>query len=342
MATQDKALGDRLYEEQLAYARDEQKRRSASTILIRGKEVAAREKGRFANYIVDPRLGFNNRTHRFWTNTIPAGGEEGQVWKWLGHRHTIEAVIFWLNGHGHSIIDGIQYDWKAGDLISVPMFAWHRHVNTSDEPVSYVASTTGPLSMGIGLAVYEDENYPEYWVFAQEGEEATRTLVPGGRPEVPNADFSSAAAQVYLRQLNFAAEEEERRRASKVLVRGDELTFQPTPMGRVAYAIDPSSGFHVKAMGSVVAEITPGKHSGAHRHLYDEIDYVVAGEGRVVVEDQTFDIEQGDTIAVPVFAWHQYFATGSKPLRILAHHTRPAMEALGLTLTQHGEISNDL
>jgi len=59
------------------------------------------------------------------------------------------------------------------------MFAWHRHVVTSSEQMVYVAATTGPLSMYLGLAVYEDERFPEHWIFADKGEESLKTLIPG-------------------------------------------------------------------------------------------------------------------------------------------------------------------
>jgi mannose-6-phosphate isomerase-like protein (cupin superfamily) len=111
-------------------------------------------------------------------------------------------------------------------------------------------------------------------------------------------------------------------------------------MGNVAYVVDSRIGFYVKALSTVVAEIPAGRRSGAHRHLYDEIDYVLEGKGKCVVDDQQFDIKKGDTLAVPVFAWHQYFNTGETPLRILAHSTRPAMENLGLVLTHQGELAD--
>ncbi len=131
-------------------------------------------------YVVDARLGSNNHTHRLWYDVIPPHTEEGQEWRTLGHRHTVEAIIYFLKGRGHSIIDGVRYDWGPGDLLSVPMFSWHRHINDGDEPVLRIASTTGPLSLALGQAVYEDERYPEFWVYAQEGEDARKTLIPGG------------------------------------------------------------------------------------------------------------------------------------------------------------------
>jgi gentisate 1,2-dioxygenase len=330
---------NRLGVEQIRFGSEEQQRRKNGPILVRGEDVAREHERVDSVYIVDPRLGFNNKTHRFWINHLPPGGEEGQAWKTLGHRHTVEAVIHWLAGEGYSIIDGQRYDWQAGDFICVPMFAWHRHVNTTGERLPYAASTTGPLSMGIGQAVYEDERYPEYWVYAQQGEDAQRTLIPGGSEAdgLASSPGASAAAGLYAQQLAFAAEEEGRRRSGRVLVRAGDLEFGVTPMGRLAYVVDARVGFHVKALSTVVASVAPGEHSGAHRHLYDEIDYVLAGEGACTIDDLTFEVRKGDTLAIPVFSWHQYHNTGSAELRVLAHSTRPALENLGLMLTQQGE-----
>ena len=80
---------------------------------------------------------------------------------------------------GHSIIDGVRHDWAPGDFISVPMFSWHRHLNTGNEDFIYLAATTGPLSLSLGLAVYEDERYPDYWVFGNKSESAMKSMIPG-------------------------------------------------------------------------------------------------------------------------------------------------------------------
>jgi gentisate 1,2-dioxygenase len=180
-------------------------------------------------------------------------------------------------------------------------------------------------------------------VYAQQGEDALRTLIPGGAEGgvalTGEQATGSRAARLYAEQVAYAAEEEQRRRAGRAHVKGSELEFESTAMGHLAYVVDPRIGFHVKALSTVVAEVPPGKRSGAHRHLYDEIDYVMAGRGRAIVNDQTYEIKQGDALAIPVFGWHQYFNDGDEPLRILAHSTRPAMENLGLVLTQQGEVA---
>jgi gentisate 1,2-dioxygenase len=340
-ATQRDAKSPDMYMELVRFGQEENVRRKESPVLVtREFYEEALPTSESTIFMIDPRLGFNNRTHRFWINRLPPGGEEGQAWKTLGHRHTVEAVIYWLEGHGYSIIDGVRHDWKAGDIICVPMFAWHRHVNQSEGSAYYVASTTGPLSMGIGQAVYEDERYPQYFMFAQQGEEAMKAMTPGGATgpdSLKKTALSSEAQRCYAEQVSFAFHEEERRKQSKVIFRGEDVKLESTVMGNMAYVVDARLGFHVKALCTLIAEVPPGRHSGAHRHLYDEINFVLEGEGKVVIDDETYLVRKGDALCIPVFAWHQYFSTGDKPLRLLVHSTRPAMENLGLVLTQHGE-----
>ena len=322
--------------------KQEQERRKNSPVLVKWPDIQKQLAERKHVYVIDPRLGFNNRTHRLWYDRIPPESEDGREWMSLGHRHTVEAVIYFLKGHGHSIIDGVRYDWEAGDLLSVPMFSWHRHINDGKEEVLRIASTTNPLSISLGQALYEDERHPEFWVFAQEGEDAQKTLIPGGARDATAVDGSkdTGAAKLYAEQVAFAMKEEQLRRESKVLVKKKDIKLERTAMGNLAYVVDPRIGFHSKALAVVLAEIPTGKRSGAHRHLYDEIDLVEKGQGRIVVDDKEYEFNTGDVLSIPVFAWHQYFNTGNEPLRILGISTRPALENLGLVLTHQGELAD--
>jgi gentisate 1,2-dioxygenase len=322
--------------------KQEQERRKNSPVLVKWPDIQKQLAERKHVYVIDPRLGFNNRTHRLWYDRIPPESEDGREWMDLGHRHTVEAIIYFLKGHGHSIIDGVRYDWEAGDLLSVPMFSWHRHINDGKEEVLRIASTTNPLSISLGQAVYEDERHPEFWVFAQEGQDAQKTLIPGGSGNASAVDgpTDSHAAKLYAEQVAFAMKEEKLRRESKVLVKKNDIKLERTAMGNMAYVVDSRIGFHSKALAVVVAEIPVGKRSGAHRHLYDEIDLVEKGQGRIVVDDKEYEFNTGDVLSIPVFAWHQYFNTGNEPLRIVGISTRPALENLGLVLTHQGELAD--
>ncbi len=71
------------------------------------------------------------------------------------HRHLAEEIIYIVSGKGHTLMwnkeGGKQerYEWKAGDLMSPSMNAWHQHFNTSDTPVRYVSFTTAPVALNL-------------------------------------------------------------------------------------------------------------------------------------------------------------------------------------------------
>lgn len=334
----------------VTFAREELERRRKSPVHVSGDRVRAQNEeqgGRGIVHLIDPKLGFNVRAVRLWINFQGLGDEAWPGWNLLGHRHLIDAVIHILQGRGYSIIDGIRYEWQAGDFLCVPTFAWHRHVNTGDEPVVYIAGTTTPFSMALGVSIHEDERYPEHWIFAQQGEEARQTLIPGaaeGGDAVPGSQSVASfrgdlglAGHLYEEEVYFAVAEEGRRRAARVLVRGSEIQFGRTRMGRVAYVVDPRIGFNVRVMSTLMAEVPPGHRSGAHRHLYEEVNYILAGEGYSIIDDRRYDWKGGDALCIPVFAWHQHFNTGPIAARFLVHTSRPAMQNLGLLVTQQGE-----
>ena len=340
---------DESYMELVRAGQKELKIRQDSPVYVGSEKIEKEFTGRNTVLLIDSRIGFNNRILRFWINGFPPG-EENNQWATIGHRHTVEAVIYVLQGYGYSIIDGIRYDWKAGDFICVPVFAWHRHVNLSDDNMVYVAATTGPFSMGLGVGIYEDERFPEYWLFAQQETERKGTLIPGdmeipetrrGIPEgMELAHYAnSTAAKLYFEQLKFAELEESNRRKGKVLIKAEELKFERSPMGWVAPVVDPQLGFHVKVMATLLAQIERGKRSGAHRHVYEEINHIVSGEGYTIIEDKQYHWKKGDSLSIPILAWHQHFNTGAETARILVHTSKPVMENIGLAITQQGEVA---
>jgi quercetin dioxygenase-like cupin family protein len=56
------------------------------------------------------------------------------------HRHTYETIIYVLEGEGYTMIEDQRIDWKPGDALYIPVWAWHYHRNTSSTvPCRYVA-----------------------------------------------------------------------------------------------------------------------------------------------------------------------------------------------------------
>lgn len=72
------------------------------------------------------------------------------------HTHT-EAVLYVLEGVGYSLIDGVRYDWQAGDAVQVPpKMTRHEHFNPSD-------GITRTLRIEYGIRYFYEQLWPGYF-----------------------------------------------------------------------------------------------------------------------------------------------------------------------------------
>jgi (S)-ureidoglycine aminohydrolase len=65
-----------------------------------------------------------------------------------------------------------------------------------------------------------------------------------------------------------------------------------------------------------IGTIPPGR-SPNHSHVYDEVIYVLEGNGSVHVEGRTFPIEAGSCLHLPPLLEHALENEGSSPMRVL-------------------------
>jgi len=70
------------------------------------------------------------------------------------HRHQGGLAIFVLDGTGYTLVDGKRHDWKAGDLILLPIRPGgveHQHFNSgSERALLLCASPSTYLNLGVG------------------------------------------------------------------------------------------------------------------------------------------------------------------------------------------------
>jgi quercetin dioxygenase-like cupin family protein len=73
------------------------------------------------------------------------------------HRHTYETIIYVLEGEGTTVIEGRVIEWRAGDAIYIPVWAWHQHTNASTtKSCRYVACENAPMLQNLGVAIREE------------------------------------------------------------------------------------------------------------------------------------------------------------------------------------------
>lgn len=74
------------------------------------------------------------------------------------HRHTYETVLYVLEGIGYTEIEEEKVEWKAGDAVYIPSWAWHRHQNLSNTGTAkYIACENAPQLQNLGVALREEE-----------------------------------------------------------------------------------------------------------------------------------------------------------------------------------------
>jgi gentisate 1,2-dioxygenase len=84
------------------------------------------------------------------------------------HRHE-EALIHVLSGQGYSEIQGNKVEWNEGGFLMIPANAWHRHWNTGDKPVRFVAAYASKLTRVMGAHYIEDKGLKTYKELKKQG-----------------------------------------------------------------------------------------------------------------------------------------------------------------------------
>lgn len=80
--------------------------------------------------------------------------------KGKAHRHTHSAVYNVYRGSGYTIMNGVRFDWKAGDIFALPAWTWHEHVNTSETEEAVLFSTNDLPIMEL-FDFEKEQAYPE-------------------------------------------------------------------------------------------------------------------------------------------------------------------------------------
>lgn len=109
----------------------------------------------------------------------------------------------------------------------------------------------------------------------------------------------------------------------KNVIKADEMPFERSPDGLIKHIIHEKMDTKECCIDAYMQFIEPGKASGRHRHLTEEIFYVVEGRGHDLHWDVEFDCkdefvwdwakeprkfewQQGDFVYIPPYTIHQH------------------------------------
>ena len=78
---------------------------------------------------------------------------------------------------------------------------------------------------------------------------------------------------------------------------------------------DDNDGAPVYSMRMI--EVEPDGNSPQHDHPYEHENFIVAGSGRVLIDDTWHDLQPGDVVFVPAGVRHQYANSGDTIFKFL-------------------------
>src|SRR5882672_3379267 len=129
------------------------------------------------------------------------------------------------------------------------------------------------------------------------------------------------------------------------VVKWKDMPLERSPDGLLKHIINDKMNTKEMCLDIYMQFIPPGKRSGRHRHLSEEVFYVVEGSGYDLHWDVKFDCKDtiefewetepkkfewtvGDFVYIPPYCEHQHFSGGDAAARIIVMNSR-IVKAMG-------------
>lgn len=151
--------------------------------------------------------------------------------------------------------------------------------------------------------------------------------------EKPGSDY-------YRKSLERSKKFREEYAKRKSIIKASEMPWEKSPQGLIKHLVNEEMFAREFALEMYMQIIPPAKCSGKHRHMAEEVFYVLEGRGydlhwdveadinvryeyRWAKGPRRFDWEEGDFVYIPPFTIHQHFnADPSKPARFITAGNR--------------------
>ena len=153
------------------------------------------------------------------------------------------------------------------------------------------------------------------------------------------ADFYKKALE---RSKKFRDEYAKKKRS----ISPEEMPWENAPQGKIKHVVNEDIDTVECCLDMYLQEIPAGSKSGKHRHMAEEVFFVLEGKGYDLhwdafftldvkynwdweKEPKTFEWEEGDFVYIPPYTMHQHFnADPMKPTRFITATSR-LVKALG-------------
>ncbi|MDO8636127.1 MAG: hypothetical protein Q7R34_07790, partial [Dehalococcoidia bacterium] len=221
------------------------------------------------------------------------------------HIHQGGIGLLALEGQGYTTVDGIRYDWEAGDLVMLPIKPGgvdHQHFNRLDNGYSeWIAFIYQPFQEIVGDVYIQKEFHPDW----------TGPKVPLAENQVDESLLAEIVkSRSYLKEpkspgllgdlIRTRNQEREQLKGAKPLIKGKELPLENNPLGLFRWYLHPSlKNNPTRAMIEWSQEIPPGSRSGMARTQGGKLYYVLEGKGYTILNGARYDWKKEDLLLIP-------------------------------------------
>lgn len=244
------------------------------------------------------------------------------------HRHSGHFLRFAIDGHPEmtTAVGGEEFPMRNRDLVTIPPWTMHGHVNETEEEVSWLVVDDTPLRIGalnIGN-LFERNDEDRQAISRSQGYH--RSLYGNYRLSDENAELPGAldGSRYPTPPFRFSWDD----MADAVEYAEDNERAWSQHDGVVVQYANPARGNPplYPTYGVRVHRLLDGVATEPHRHNATEVFYVIEGTGETTVEDRTLEWSERDIFVVPTYKTHSHNPDNEATLLTLTD--RPLLEAL--------------
>jgi gentisate 1,2-dioxygenase len=165
MTNRREELSKHNFFDELMELAEKQRERSKGLFVVKGSDIPV-ENNRHGlmQWYMHPNLtDVSLNTKLFYVQHIPPGSKSGR------QHHPGGKIFYFWEGKGHTMLDGVRYDWVAGELIQLPLRregVTYQHFNDSDDVTAMILAVEANFVDALGLdkgSRYEEiENSPDF------------------------------------------------------------------------------------------------------------------------------------------------------------------------------------
>jgi len=241
-----------------------------------------------------------------------------------GHRHTMAAIRFILQGKGaYTNVDGQKMVMEDGDLILTPQWSWHEHAHEGKEPMVWIDGLDVPFIQS--LQVISFEPYRQGRLPVNEGIDPqvycgmTRPVSDGSEAHMPLLHYRWRDTYPSLQRLAGAG-------------------GNPYEGVALEYVNPITGGPTLPTMSCRIQMLRPGERTKSHRHTSTSIYHAFRGSGTTIINGESFNWEKGDSFVVPLWHWHEHVnRSASEEAILFSMHDEPILKPLGLYREEKAE-----